>query len=108
MSTIDMIVRPSAACLLSWTAREILPLGRIRVDLAGDPDLAVEADAVDFIVLDLVILVVEADLAVLFRVMPPIGGARAGLLPDLTVLARDDGRCVGVLVPVDCLAVTVL
>ena len=101
MSTIDMMVRPSAACLLSWAAREMLPLGRIRCDLLGvPPDLAVEADAVDLTVLDRVMLAVEADLSVLDREMPEMGAARLGLLPDLTVLAREDGRCVGVLVPV--------
>lgn len=79
-------------------------------------DLAVAVEVVDFIVLDLDIpeaVVVEVDLTMLVRAT---GAPRTGGLPedltgavpaDLTVLARELGRWVGVLLPV-CRPVTVL
>lgn len=97
ISTIDMIVRPSEACWLCAPLREILPFGLIR--LPG-LDLAVAVEAVDLIVLDLVIPVgaaVVAGLTVLERDIPPDAGAAPA---DLTVLALEAGRPVGVLAPV--------
>ena len=106
-----MIDRPSPDC---WPIREILPLGLI-LCLAG-PDLAVAVEVVDLIVFDLEIpgaVVVEVDLTMLVRAT---GAPRTGAFPDdltgavpadLTVLARELGRWVGVLLPL-CRPVTVL
>ena len=52
----------------------------------------VEADAVDLTVPDRVRLMAEADLTASAREILVMGGAKLGLLPDLTVLAREDGR----------------